>query len=564
MQYTRLPYFKDEGKGWTLREGLPKLKRYNCLDACSTYEVWEEQETEFADNPSLKRFYDEYEMPLARSFHSIDKRGILTDAEALPRLREEIIDELNKKCVSISGNLHNRPIVYSRQMGDALAKQLGCGPEAILNLSSVPQLKEVLKKDLKIKLKMVKNQKGEFNESTGEESLNEAFATKGDPVLKDILRVRELNKVLGTYVNARLNNGVFHSCYSVTGTVTGRRASRQNFLGFGSNGQNQPKHSDLGEKFQGIFIARPNTIFAYCDQASAEEWIVQGIIADVSGDRKGIEELNRSISTGVSRHAVLASQIFGLPIERTNNKECLEYYLGKKVRHAGNYDMHEDKMATEFAKEGRTIKVDFCAAVLDKFHKVEPAVRGVFHKYIQHELCNKKFLSTPLGRERVFHGLRPYGDNGKIFREGYAYIPQSTVGDNNGLAILYLHTQSPGLVLMDGHDSVLCECKDDFESLLSTLRLMQKAYDRVLRFPVSGFEVKIPVDFKIGYSIQGLKKCPADLNEISLASTYSMLQTQRKVQQSIIGGVQPSPSLQPSSGTFGSTEHSGNYTQTST
>jgi hypothetical protein len=520
MQYTRLPYYKDEGKGWVLRDGMFKLKRYNCLDACGTLEVFEEQEAEFADQPALRHFYENYEMPLARAFFDVSKRGIFTDAQALAGLRKAVVAELNEKCVEVSGGLGNRPVVYAKQMGIDLAKQLACDPKQVLNISSVPQLKAVLVNELGIKLK---KDRESGKESTGEESLNEAFAATGNNILKNILRIRELNKVLGTYIDARLGSGVFYSCYAVTGTVTGRRASRKNFLGFGSNGQNQPKHSDLGEKFQGIFIARPGRIFVYCDQASAEEWIVQGIIADVSGDGKGIQELLRSIETGVSRHAVLASQIFGLPIEKTNNKECLEYYVGKKVRHAGNYDMHADKMAAVMAAEGFPVKKDFCEAVLYKFHLVEPNIRGVFHRYIEYELCTKKLLRTPLGRERVFHGLRPYGDNGKIFREGYAYIPQSTVGDNNGLAILAMETETPGLVLADGHDSMICECEDDFESVLHTIRAMQRSYDRILRFP-HGFEVKIPVDFKIGYTIKGLVKCPGSLETTGLQSTFERLQ----------------------------------------
>lgn len=540
MQYTRLPYYKDEGKGWSLRDGMQKLKRYNCLDACGTLEVFEEQEHEFEEQPQLRRFYNEYEMPLARAFQSIDKHGVLTDAQALAKLRAEVLEELDKKCVEVSRNLNNRPVVYSNDMGIALAKQLNISPEAVFNIASVPQLKKVLVNELKIKLAVDRQTK---KESTGEESLNEAFAATGNPVLKNVLRIRELNKVLGTYIDARLGDGVLYSCYSVTGTVTGRRASRKNFLGLGTNGQNQPKHSDLGERFQRIFIARPGHIYAYCDQASAEEWIVQGIIADVSGDDRGIRELNESIRTGISRHAVLASQIFGLPIAQTNNKECLEYYIGKKVRHAGNYDMREDKMAAVMAAEGFPVKKDFCAAVLDKFHKVEPAIRGVFHAYVQHMLVNEKKLCTPLGRERVFHGLRPYGDNGKVFREGFAYIPQSTVGDNNGLAILWLSTNTKIPVLLDGHDSMLCECSDDFESLWNTIQMMKRSYDRIIKFP-NGFEVRIPVDFKIGYSIQGLKKCPESLNETGLQNTFNTLQMQQKARLDSTGG-QPLPQSQP-------------------
>jgi hypothetical protein len=46
MQYTREPYYKDEGKNWTVKEKT-SMKRYNAKDCCVTYEVWERQEEEF-------------------------------------------------------------------------------------------------------------------------------------------------------------------------------------------------------------------------------------------------------------------------------------------------------------------------------------------------------------------------------------------------------------------------------------------------------------------------------------------------------------------------------------
>ena len=49
FQYTREPYYKEEGKGWSLKEGLDRLMKYNCKDTLVTYEVFNEQEKEFAD-----------------------------------------------------------------------------------------------------------------------------------------------------------------------------------------------------------------------------------------------------------------------------------------------------------------------------------------------------------------------------------------------------------------------------------------------------------------------------------------------------------------------------------
>lgn len=541
LQYTREPFYKDEGKGWQFREGMRKLKLYNCKDSACTLEVYEEQELEFNDNPELRRFYAEYEMPLARVFHQIDKRGIYVDMDELALMRIDILKEQDERCIAISTNLKGRPVTVSAPKAKKLAEILKIDPKGVFNIGSPTQLKGFLKDELKIKLKIDRHT---HKESTGEETLNDAFAATGNPVLKDILRIRELNKILGTYVDAKLSNRVFYSCYSVTGTVTGRRASRKNFLGFGSNGQNQPKHSDLGERFQGIFLARPNRIFVYCDQASAEEWPVQGIIADVSGDDSGIRALFDSMATGISRHARLASTLFGLPLDRVNNKECIEYYIGKKVRHAGTYDMRENTMAAQMAAEGFVVETKFCKMFLQKFHEVEPNIKKVYHKFVEATLNRTRTLRTPLGRERVFHGLRPYGDNGKVYREAYAYIPQSTVGDNNGLAILHCETEQPGLVLMDGHDSCLLEVENTWDSVLAGVKLLEQAYDRTMTFP-NGFQIKIPIDFKIGFSIKGLKKCPGSLNEAGLMSTYRILNQQQSPQQSIISGVPSQPLVLP-------------------
>ena len=52
-QYTRQPYYKDEGRGWSPKY-LKKYMIYNGLDCCVTYEVYEGQEEEFNDRPYLK------------------------------------------------------------------------------------------------------------------------------------------------------------------------------------------------------------------------------------------------------------------------------------------------------------------------------------------------------------------------------------------------------------------------------------------------------------------------------------------------------------------------------
>lgn len=52
-QYTRQPYYKSEGHGWSLKD-LTKLKRYNALDVTVTYEIFLKQEEEFDERPYLR------------------------------------------------------------------------------------------------------------------------------------------------------------------------------------------------------------------------------------------------------------------------------------------------------------------------------------------------------------------------------------------------------------------------------------------------------------------------------------------------------------------------------
>lgn len=52
-QYTREPFYKDEGKNWTPAQ-KKDLMRYNALDSTVTYEIFLAQEAEFVAKPHLK------------------------------------------------------------------------------------------------------------------------------------------------------------------------------------------------------------------------------------------------------------------------------------------------------------------------------------------------------------------------------------------------------------------------------------------------------------------------------------------------------------------------------
>lgn len=284
-------------------------------------------------------------------------------------------------------------------------------------------------------------------------------------------------------------------------------------------------------------------IFINCDQEQAEDWVVQGIIADVSGHREGLEEL----LARVDRHKKLAAFIFSLPEDKCG-KGTPQRFLGKKTRHAANYDMREETFSLALAKEGYTVPVKHCAHLLQQFHIFDPHIRGVYHKWIQEQIRNTRMLKTPHGRERYFLSARPYSDNHKVFLDAYACVPQGTVGDNTGLAVLYMEKHLPGYVVLEDHDAIKLEVPDNDDKILEAMLALQKAFDIELTFP-NGLKLKIPIEIEIGYNLEDLTKCD-NLTRTGLQPILTMLREQRKAQQNTIIGAQPPPSVPHSNGTF--------------
>jgi len=487
--------------------------------------------------PNLKSFYEDYEMPLAQVFHEIDRRGVLVDQTRLDEFKDHVKKELDDACLKIESSVNMKVIPKGK-------KGVKTPPDT-LNLSSVPGLKKVLVDVLKIKLK---KKWGKQDESTGEEALNEAYAKTGNPVLKEILRVRELNKIHGTYAQATLLDSVLYTSYSVTGTKTGRRSSRETpFTAasghpIGTNLQNLPKQSELGKLFRGCIVARPGKIFLSCDQVQAEDWIVCAIIAAVSGSTKGLQELLH----GIDRHKRLAVQIFS-KTEAECGKGTMFRFMGKKTRHAGNYGMRAAMMSSSLAKEGYSLSERYCEVLLEKFHSFEPEIRGSFQKSVEDAIRNERYLSTPVGRGMYFFGLRPNADNSKIFKEGFAYIPQSTIGDNTGLSVLFCERNQPGWVVMDTHDAVTLEIDDDEETILQGIELLKESFNRKFDFG-NGVVIQVPVDFELGYDLKNeLEFSPGKCENvrIGLQNTLNTLRQLPRVPFPIISGAPQQPSQVP-------------------
>lgn len=432
-----------------------------------------------------REFYYDYEMPLVRAMHEVEKRGLLVDPTKLAQLDSEIGDMLR---------------IAEDRASVLTGKKCKAGAGADVNLNSPAQIIKLLEtRGLKIPTK-----RGTNKPTTGADVLERMYAQTGDEVIRQVLNVRELTKIRGTYVRTELLDNVLYCTYVVPGTKGGRRSSRANFLGLGTNHQNFPKHSVLGERYRSCIVARPGKIFISCDQKSAEDWIINGLIADLTGVDRGIQALRGS----VSRHTLLACFIFALP-QVDCGKASLHYYLAKKTRYAGSYGMRGARMSAALAAEGYHIPEALCTQFLIKFHKAEPEIEQVFQRYVETELLAHHMLHTPIGRTRVFLDLRPGSDNQEVFRDGYSYIPQSTVGDNTGLGILYCERHLPGSVVADAHDAIVLEVDDNDTSIRAAAHSLESAFDREIVFD-NGYTLKIPVEVEVGHNLNSKEMVSCD------------------------------------------------------
>jgi DNA polymerase I-like protein with 3'-5' exonuclease and polymerase domains len=456
-----------------------------------------------------------YEHALQAAYYHIGNRGICVNTDRIAEAQAIVRAEITRQLAIASSQWGAYVFVGADNKPDEDPAVSG---KLAINLNATQGKYALLKglKDLGYEVVKItkKDEEGDYEQSysTGELALQKMLSKNqfnypgGDPAIKAILKVRELGKLKSSYLDARLlvRDGLsfFLSNYNVAGTLTGRRSSRRHTFGFGNNAQNFPKHSDVAGMYRRCIGARPGNILLMVDQVSAEDWPVSAL----SENHNALAEL-RDTTDLYGRHTKLASVIFNIPLTAKTPdqwKDSMERYLGKKARHASNYDMGPGRMSDTLAQEGFSFSVAQCKILLARVEAHDPNVKKVFHKYVQDQINKTRILKTPFGRERQFLGARPNDANSSIFKEAYAYIPQSTVGDNTGFALLSLETGYPveeRFVVQEGHDSLVQDVSDNTETVYKYLLRTQSSFDRRIKFH-NGIEVEIPIEAEVGYDFQ--------------------------------------------------------------
>lgn len=309
----------------------------------------------------LEFVYEKMELPLSPVLRRMEARGVLVDKDFLGKLSKDYHKELEKTAARI----------YEAAGGE-------------FNINSPKQLGEILFDKLGL---AVKNQK---KTAGGQRSTRESELEKMrelHPIVDDILKHRELQKLLSTYIDSipTLLDGEnrLHTSYIQIGAGTGRIASKN------PNLQNIPIKSELGRAIRHAFIASPGMELVAFDYSQIELRVAAFLSKDPS--------LTEIFKAGRDVHAEVAARVFHVKPEDV----LYEQRRRAKVINFGIiYGMGVNALRESLGTT-RAEAQDF----YDQYFAAFPRLAAYLNE-IKADATRTGYTKTHFGRVRYFEGLK--------------------------------------------------------------------------------------------------------------------------------------------------------------
>lgn len=508
--HTVIPYYKDEGKEYNPEGKRAALQMYNAKDAIAAWRVTASQQKDVAECNQQELIRD-FVMPSLQEYKRIDTRGIQIDIECRDKLLEKYTD------------LYERAVATLQTL---------CGNPG-LNPRSPAQLGVLLYEQLKYPKKTKVSDEGVVSFKTDKDTLDDLAMYHGEKnklgktglsILRRIIVCRKLAGVIN-YLKTILHpeTNAWHCTYTMGGTSTHRSSASKTIdriiqvesfkngklkmsePAIGRSLQTITKHgfsldAELWDDFESkniaddmrkMFVARPGYTFVEGDGSQAE---ARGI-AVWSKNWALLADFDRKPNV----HAKTAAGIFGIDAETITKKTPtmpgvgMAYYdLGKRIRHAGNLGIGEFRLA-----QMTHIDIKECKNLIDKFHQVDPTLRGTFHAEIESELKKSQSLTTPHGFYRTFFAEV----NKKSLKEAYSYLPQCTISRHTAFSMFLIRAEMHNRwkdfrddylwFLVEAHDGLLAEVKSEWKERY--LEVFKKIYER----PIDMNKGSLPRDIEL-------------------------------------------------------------------
>ena len=374
----------------------------------------------------LWELYEQIELPLIPVLVAMKARGIMLDITYLKKLSKKIHTELS-------------------QLETAIYKHAGCE----FNINSPKQLGEVLFDTLELKPKNAKKTGG------GQRSTKESELEKlqdEHPIIADILRYRELKKLVSTYIDNLPemvgSDGRLHSTLLQTGTSTGRMASKD------PNLQNIPMRTAEGRMVRGAFVAESGYQLVAIDYSQIE----LRIAAMMSQDPTMIDIFKR----GEDVHTGVAVRVFKVDADDVTSEMRRK---AKVINFGILYGMGVNALRTNLGEDtSRAEAQEFLNAYFNTFTRL-----AEFLEETKSFARETGYTETMFGRRRHFAGISssvPFiraqaermainapiqGTEGDILRIAMRDIARWTEQEKN---------QDNVRMLLQVHDELIFEIKD--------------------------------------------------------------------------------------------------------
>lgn len=478
--FTNEPYYKDEGKEFNPKKNKAEdLLIYNAKDVLVTFEIKRALDKEIEEfdtlypGHNLQGFYYNYVNKLHDLYMDIEAEGLDVDIPRLRELRE-----------SYSGQIKERQGLLDSLVGHEI------------NVRSPKQMKELLFRELKLPTR----------ENTQEDTIvalmgnHTIEGSRESKILNTILELRQLRTNNSYLENEPDPDGRIRTTYRITGTETGRTST--GVLGSpirpwdsGMAFQTIPKHGPFAKSIRSIFIAPPGYVFLEADLSQAEARIV-ALLSD--------DDFTLKLFDTVDLHTTTASWLFNCGVNAITPDQR---FIGKVVRHAGNYGMGKRRLMLSVNSDAKKFGIPVqlsekqAGEILNTFHARTPRIRTVFQREVKDEVSRSRTLFNPFGRMRQFFG------NLKD-EELYAQLPQSTVPDHLRMSGIRIKRRIPNIrICLEAHDAFLFKV---LESEVSTVsKVIKEELEREIDFSRCSLprgRLLIPAELKVGNRYSELKK----------------------------------------------------------
>lgn len=388
----------------------------------------------------LMPLFNDIELPFVKVLAEMEWTGVRINVGELAALSKQLterVGELERRCYELAGET--------------------------FNIGSPRQVGEVLFERLKIDSSAKKTKKGAY--STTEEILEKY--RHSHEIVDIILKIRGLNKLLATYINAlpELINpatGKIHTTYNQTVTATGRISSTN------PNLQNIPIRTDDGREIRRAFIPDEGDLFMSADYSQIE----LRLMADMSGDPDMIEAFRE----GADIHRATAAKIY---------KEELSDVTDRQRRNAktANFGIIYGISAFGLAERLDITRAE-AKMLIDGYFSTYPRVK----EYIAETIAAAKergYVTTVMGRKRFLPDINSRNAVVRSYAERNAVNAplQGSAADiiKKAMIDIYREMTDKGMrsrMIMQVHDELIFNVVPEELPALQELvaRLMTSAY----------------------------------------------------------------------------------------